>query len=228
MLIPALASILPAFLWMIYFYRSDRYAPEPKKLVARTFLVGALVGAAMVFSLKELPFYVSFLTLAVFIAPVTEETAKFLCVRWTVYNRSEFDEPVDGMVYATAAALGFASVENVIYVLNSWASGGAEIGVLVLTGRSVLSVPAHALFSSLWGLALGWHKKRKTFKSSMLVVVGLLGGMILHGLFNYLTSENLFGGLLFLTLMAIAWRGVFLLVRKALKSSIPTDTKGTA
>ncbi len=225
MLIPVLASILPAFLWMIYFYRNDRYAPEPKKLVARTFLVGALVGAAMVFSLKELPFYVSFLSMAIFVAPVTEETAKFLCVRWTVYNRSEFDEPVDGMVYATAAALGFASVENVIYVLNSWASGGAEIGVLVLTGRSVLSVPAHALFSSLWGLALGWHKKRKTLKSSLLVVVGLLGSMVLHGLFNYLTSENLFGGLLFLSLMAIAWRGVFLLTRRALKPNAPADVK---
>ncbi len=218
MLIPALASIIPAFLWMIYFYRNDRYAPEPKKLVARTFLVGALVGAAMVFSLKELPFYVSVLSMAVFVAPVTEEIAKFLCVRWTVYNRSEFDEPVDGMVYATAAALGFASVENIIYVLNSWASGGAEIGVLVLTGRSVLSVPAHALFSSLWGLALGWHKKRKTRKSSLMVVFGLLASMVLHGLFNYLTSENLFGGLLFLILMAIAWRGVFLLTKRALKA----------
>jgi len=228
MLIPALASILPAFLWMIYFYRNDRYAPEPKKLVARTFLVGALVGAAMVFSLKELPFYVSFLSMAVFVAPVTEEAAKFLCVRWTVYNRSEFDEPVDGMVYATAAALGFASIENVLYVLNSWASSGAEIGVLVLTGRSVLSVPAHALFSSLWGLALGWHKKRKTYKSSLMVVVGLLGSMVLHGLFNYLTNENLFGGFLFLALMAIAWRSVFLLTRRALKVDIPPDAEGTA
>lgn len=227
MLILAIASILPAFLWMIYFYRNDRYAPEPKKLVARTYLVGALVGAAMVFSLKELPFYASFLTLAVFIAPVTEEIAKFLCVRWTVYNRKEFDEPVDGMVYATAAALGFASVENVIYVLNSWASGGAEAGVFILAGRSVLSVPAHALFSSLWGLALGWHKKRKTLKSSLLVVLGLLGGMVLHGLFNYLTSENLFGGFLFLSLMAIAWRGVFLLIRKALKPGTPADAKST-
>ncbi len=227
MLIWAIASILPAFLWMIYFYRSDRYAPEPKKLVARTFLVGALVGAAMVFSLKELPFYASILTLSVFIAPVTEETAKFLCVRWTVYDRKEFDEPVDGMVYATAAALGFASVENIIYVLNSWASGGAETGVLVLAGRSVLSVPAHALFSSLWGLALGWHKKRKTLRSALLVVLGLMGGMVLHGLFNYLATENLFGGLIFLSLMAIAWRGVFLLTRRALKPNVPKDVKAT-
>ncbi|MEN8208424.1 MAG: PrsW family intramembrane metalloprotease [Candidatus Fermentibacteria bacterium] len=227
MLIPALASIIPALLWMIYFYRSDRYAPEPKKLVARTFLVGALVGAAMVFSLKEFPFHMSILSMSVFVAPITEEIAKFLSVRWTVYNRTEFDEPVDGMVYATAAALGFASVENILYVLNNWASGGAELGVYVLAGRSVLSVPAHALFSSLWGLALGWHKKRKTRKSSMLVVLGLLAGMVLHGLFNYLTGANLFGGLVFLALMAIAWRAVFLLIRKALKPGIPSRTERT-
>lgn len=217
MFIPALAAILPAFLWMVYFYRNDKYAPEPKKLVARTFLVGAIVGAAMVFSLKELPFHLSMLSMAVFVAPVTEETAKFLCVKWTVYERKEFDEPVDGMVYATAAALGFAAVENIIYTLNSWASGGAEIGVMVLAGRSVLSVPAHALFSGLWGLALGWHKEKKTLKSSIIVVAALLGGMILHGLFNYLTSENLFGGLVFLLIFAAAWRGIFLLIRKSLK-----------
>lgn len=226
MLIAVFAAIIPASLWMIFFYRSDRYAPEPKKLVARTFLVGALVGAAMVFSLKELPFSISFLSMAVLVAPITEETAKFLCVRWTVYDRIEFDEPVDGMVYAAAAALGFASVENIIYVLNGWFSGGAEAGVMVLAGRSVLSVPAHALFSSLWGLALGWHKKRKNLKSFLFVVAGLLGAMILHGLFNYLTSENLFGGLVFLILLAVVWRGVFLLIRRALKPKIAADGEG--
>jgi len=223
MLIAALAAVVPAFLWMFFFYKSDRYAPEPKKLVARTFLVGAIVGAAMVFSLKELPFHLSMLTLSVFVAPLTEETAKFLCVRWTVYERKEFDEPIDGMVYATAAALGFAAVENIIYVLNSMAAGGAAAGVMVLAGRSVLSVPAHALFASLWGLALGWQKKKKTSKSSILVAAALLGGMVLHGLFNYLTSENLFGGLVFLLVFAFAWRGVFLLIRGALKSNGPID-----
>jgi RsiW-degrading membrane proteinase PrsW (M82 family) len=217
MLIAALASILPAFLWMVLFYRSDRYAPEPRKLVARTFLVGAIVGAAMVFSLKELPFKMAVIYSSVLIAPISEETAKFLCVRWTVYDDPEFNEPVDGMVYATAAALGFASVENVIYVINSWIAGGAEVGVMVLAGRSVLSVPAHALFSSLWGLALGWHKKRKTLGSGLMVAAGLAGGMVLHGLFNLLTGKNLFGGFVFLVFLGLSWRMVFILIRRALK-----------
>ncbi len=217
MLIPVLASILPAFLWMVLFYRSDKYAPEPRKLVARTFLVGALVGAAMVFSLKELPFKMAIIYSSVFIAPVSEETAKFLCVRWTVYDNAEFNEPVDGMVYATAAALGFASVENVIYVINSWISGGAAAGVMVLAGRSVLSVPAHALFSSIWGLALGWHKKRRNLRSGLMVAAGLLGGMALHGLFNLFSIRNLFGGFVFLAFLGLSWRMVFILIRKSLK-----------
>lgn len=223
MLLPILASILPAFLWMVLFYRSDKFAPEPKKLVARTFLVGALVGAAMVFSLKELPFKMAIIYSSVLIAPVSEETAKFLSVRWTIYNNREFNEPVDGMVYATAAALGFASVENVIYVLNSWLTGGPEMGVMVLAGRSVLSVPAHALFSSLWGLALGWHKHRQNLRSGMLVVAGLLGGMALHGLFNFLVSENLLGGFVFLAFLGLSWRMVFILIRRAL---LPPAEKG--
>jgi RsiW-degrading membrane proteinase PrsW (M82 family) len=228
MLIPVLASILPAFFWMVLFYRSDRFAPEPRKLVARTFLVGALVGAAMVFSLKELPFKMAIIYSSVLIAPVSEEIAKFLCVRWTVYDNPEFNEPVDGMVYATAAALGFASVENVIYVLNSWIAGGAEVGVMVLAGRSVLSVPAHALFSSIWGLALGWHKKRRTLKSGLTVAAGLLGGMVLHGLFNLLTGKNLFGGFVFLAFLGISWRMVFVLIGRARSATGKGGPQGPA
>ncbi|MBD3278875.1 MAG: PrsW family intramembrane metalloprotease, partial [Candidatus Aegiribacteria sp.] len=102
------------------------------------------------------------------------------------------------------------------YVINGWASAGAEAGVMILAGRSVLSVPAHALFACVWGIALGWHKKKKTLKSGLLVGAGLLGGMVLHGLFNFLTSENIFGGLAFLVFLAVTWRFVFVLIRKAL------------
>lgn len=223
MLIPVIASILPALLWMTLFYRSDRYAPEPRKLVARTFLVGAIVAAAMVFSLKELPFKLSLMYSSVLIAPVSEEMAKFLCVRWTVYDNPEFNEPIDGMVYATAAALGFASVENILYVLNVWVAGGKEAGVMVLAGRSVLSVPAHAIFSSVWGLALGWHKKLGTRRSGLMVFLGLLGGMVLHGLFNLLTGSNIFGGFVFLAFLALSWRMVFVLIRRSL---IPAQAGG--
>lgn len=219
MLLPILGAALPAFLWLILFYRSDRYSPEPKRLVARTFLIGAIVGAAMAFSLKEMPFKVGILFVPVFVAPVLEEIAKFLCVRWTVYHRSEFDEPVDGIVYATAAALGFAMTENILYVIDGWTTGGAALASYILAGRAVLSVPAHAIFSSMWGFALGWSKGRKGFRPVLMISAGLLASMVLHGLFNYLSTQNFFGGLAFMVFLAIAWRVMYLLIRRSLKAS---------
>jgi RsiW-degrading membrane proteinase PrsW (M82 family) len=168
---------------------------------------------------QGLPFVKSAMVMAVFLAPLVEETAKFLCVRWTVYERPEFNEPMDGMVYAAAAALGFASVENIVYVTTEWFSGGPFMGTLVLAARSVLSVPAHALFASFWGLALGWSKGRKGFRPASMVFLGLLSAMVLHGLFNWLSSQAFLGGLGFLALVAIAWRIVFLMIRKALRAS---------
>ncbi len=214
-----LISVLPGALWLILFYRSDRYDPEPKKLVARTFLVGAIVASAMALVYQGLPFVKSAMVMVVFMAPLVEEIAKFLCVRWTVYDRPEFNEPMDGMVYAAAAALGFASIENVVYVLTEWFNGGPFIGTMVLMARAVISVPAHALFASFWGLALGWSKGRKGLKPIVRVFLGLLSAMVLHGLFNWLSSETFLGGLGFLIVLAIAWRVVFLMIRKALEAS---------
>lgn len=227
MILPILGAAIPAVLWLVLFYRSDRYSPEPKRLVARTFLVGAIVGAAMALSLKQMPFKVGVLFAPVFLAPVLEETAKFLCVRWTVYHRPEFDEPVDGIVYATAAALGFAMTENILYVVEGWTSGGAILGSYILAGRAVLSVPAHAIFSSMWGFALGWSKGRKGLKPVLMVSAGLLASMVLHGLFNYLNGVNLFGGLLFMVFLATAWRVTYLLTRKALGPPPISDGEGT-
>ena len=214
-----LAAALPAALWMYLFYRSDRYQREPGILVARTFLVGGLVGLAFAFTYSGPSFIRSALVMAVVAAPIVEETAKFLVVKWTVYRRPEFDEPVDGMVYAAAAALGFASVENIVYVLSGYLESGTGAAFYVMAGRSVLSVPAHALFSTIWGLGLGWQKGRRGLKPRLIVLLSLLGAMAMHAAFNWLVGLQLLGGLVFLVALALAWRGVFLLVKRALASS---------
>ena len=219
----ALISILPGVLWLILFYRSDRFDPEPKKLVARTFMVGAIVAAAMALVYQGLPFVASMVTMAIFVAPVVEESAKFLIVRWTVYHRKEFDEPIDGIVYAAAAALGFASVENIVYVLSEWYNGGPVSGFMVLTARAVLSVPAHALFATFWGAALGWSKGRKGIKPVIRIFLGLLAAMVLHGLFNFLSNSTILGGLGFLIMVAVVWRIVFLIIKRALDASPFSD-----
>ena len=135
---------------MWYFYKKDTLEPEPQSFIIKTFLLGALVGIPV--TLIELPFTFSEFILAVFVAPVIEEFAKYFVVRKTIYSNVEFDEPIDGIIYAAAAALGFASLENISYLLSAYYQNHFEETYVV---RALLSVPGHVLFSSMWGYALG-------------------------------------------------------------------------
>jgi len=210
-LIIVLVSVLPAAGWLWYFYRTDRYEPEPKRLVLRTFLLGVLLGVALGTSFTGLPYpWGPAKYSAVIWAPLVEETAKFLIVFWTVFSNRNFNEPVDGIVYSSSAALGFAACENAFYVVSSWHDGNPEMGVYTLLARSVFSVPGHALFSAFWGAALGFAAGRKGIKPILAVSGGLFLSMVAHGLFNWLSIEGIFSGLAFVIFMGLLWRIVYL------------------
>jgi protease PrsW len=108
-------ALAPALFWFWFFARRDRN-PEPAWLLLRTFAWGmAMVLPAV---LLESAIEQFFGTMAVFLCVgLIEEGCKFLAAL-SVVKRQEFDEPIDGLIYATAAALGFATLENVFYLLN--------------------------------------------------------------------------------------------------------------
>jgi protease PrsW len=187
-----LLALAPALFIFLYIYRKDAYEPEPLHLVAWVFFLGALsvIPAAIV----ELLFPEGVITSA-FIAPVVEEGLKFLVVIFAIYHHPEFDEPMDGIVYATAAGLGFATIENILYVME----GGVAVGIV----RAIASVPGHVVFSCIWGFALGTAKFRPGRERSGIILAGLFSAMVLHGLFNF--SLEVFGaaGLLLILLVFI-------------------------
>jgi RsiW-degrading membrane proteinase PrsW (M82 family) len=196
-----LVPILPGLVWLWIFYRTDRYEPEPKRLVALTFALGvfSIVPAYLVERLGEhlypyleavdsaaaqplgelvspLPLFIGCFLV---IGPA-EELFKFLAVRGFIYNHKEFDEPLDGIIYASAAALGFASLENVFYVVD-WTHGlGIRWGML--GARSFLALPGHVIFAATWGYALG----RKKFNPEYRVWPRLAAAAGLHGLYDFL------------------------------------------
>jgi RsiW-degrading membrane proteinase PrsW (M82 family) len=121
-----------------------------------------------------------------------------------VYDRIEFNDPMDGIVYACASALGFATLENIIYVFSSLET---SVTLAVGTGvvRALLSVPGHALFSSMWGYSLGQAKFRPVEERSGIIIRGLILAMILHGLFNFLLAEYIGVAVLVLVLVPGMW-----------------------
>jgi RsiW-degrading membrane proteinase PrsW (M82 family) len=110
------------------------------------------------------------------IAPI-EELAKYVAVKRWVYKSMEFDEVMDGIVYTVAVSLGFATVENIFYVVTQ----GVEIGI----ARAFLAVPGHAFFGALMGFYIGLAKFDKE-KEIQLLTKGVVFAIIAHGLYDFL------------------------------------------
>ena len=187
MSILALAALAfaPAIFWLWFFLKRNAYRPESRRLLAATFFLGMLstIPAGLIHGLlldetlldagiTE----IGVITVAMLlIVGPAEETSKFLAVRLYAYRSLYFDEPMKGLVYATAASLGFASLENLLYVL--------EFGPLVMIGRAPLSTVAHVIFGAFWGYALGMQKQSGGSRG-VVVFAGLACAALVHGLFN--------------------------------------------
>ncbi len=183
----------PALFWLWYFYVKDRYDPEPRAWILKIFLLGmaSTIPLALVEGVIGVVIPSDFL-LAVLVAPVVEEIGKFLVVYLFVFRRPVFDEPVDGIVYAVTAALGFAALENFVYIFAAYSETLAlplELSIV----RGILSVPGHALMSGMWGYALGQSLVTPHPLARQLVVHGLLLAIALHAAFNLLVSLDIVG-----------------------------------
>jgi len=200
----AVLAIAPGIFWMYYFYQKDRCEPEPLSLIVRMFVLGILITVPVAFIENLFAIFLPEILLVVLIAPVVEEFGKYFVVRRGVYHHREFNQPIDGIIYATAAALGFATLENVLYVFSSYVM---SLPLAISTGlvRAVLSVPGHALFSIMWGAALGIAKFSSPGKREQIILGGLFLAMFFHGLFNFLVMNSVGFAILVLVVVPLMW-----------------------
>ena len=209
-------ALAPGLFWLWFFYKQDCYEPEPLSLVAKMYFLGMVAAAIALFLENIIVPFIPDVLFPVLAVPVTEELAKFTMVVLFVYRDAEFDEPMDGIVYATATALGFATLENLLYVLPV-----QSLSSLVVSGtfRAILSVPGHALFAVFWGFALGIAKFRPPGKKAGIVAAGLILAIAVHGFFNLLLDLSYSGlAFLFLLILPVIWWIAEKRIRKALLS----------
>lgn len=193
-------AIVPAVLLLWYMYKKDRYNPEPIHLVLVVFILGALVTIPAYFIENGITEFFSFsdLIASSIVAPVVEESLKFSVVFFFVYPKSEFDKPMDGILYAATAGLGFAMAENIGYVF--------EFGIATGFIRAFTAIPGHVIFSCIWGFALGIAKFRPESTRRGIIMGGLAGAMILHGFYNFIADLEGIGTLLILVaIIPIGW-----------------------
>jgi len=184
-------ALIPALLWLVYFYLRDIHEPEPTHYVVGVFLLGALVAAPFATFVTDAVFKVPTwgvlprwgLTEAVaaflIIAPV-QEVSKYLVVRYTVYLSTEFDEPMDGIVYMTAAGLGFATALNIQQMTRA-----PQVALTTAAINAVTVTLAHASLSGVVGYALGRAKfLGSEGHQTRVLAVGLAVAMALSGGFS--------------------------------------------
>jgi len=183
-------AIAPGIFLLWFFFHKDRYEPEPLRLLFLTFILGATstipaiiietIGSSWISEPKVPILEPLQLLLYLFTSvAVVEELCK-LGAALPAYFSKRFNEPMDGIVYCAASALGFATVENIMYVLRR--------GWLTAIVRAFLSVSGHAFFGATMGYYLGLAR---FYKGKRFAVYAVLVPVILHTAYNFVSSLGL-------------------------------------
>lgn len=195
-IISLLGGLLPALLWLWFWLREDETKPEPKGILVLTFIIGML-SVFIVLPIEK--FFDTFITnqnvLTIIWAGV-EEIIKYIAVLFVALKSSSADEPVDFAMYLITGALGFAAMENALFLIDPVTVGDATVSLLTGNFRFLGAMLLHAISSALIGIALGLSFYQGWFAKKIFLFFGILGAISLHSTFNFLiinSDKGLFG-----------------------------------
>ena len=220
------SAIMPALLLFWYFWAKDKN-PEPRGALLKTFFGGVLICFPVVFVVHGLEGYWAgaegmwpkAFTKAFFGAGIPEESFKLLVLLTVVWRNAAFDEKIDGMIYGVTASLGFATLENVLYV----STGGLGTAVM----RAVTAVPCHAFLGVIMGAFLTKAKFGPKEQALGFIATGLVAAIVLHGLYDmFLFTQSGWAvcALVVLAVMVRWGRTMFLRERDAQLTQVTATT----
>ncbi len=202
-LIAFTGGVLPALLWLWFWLRADRAYPEPKGLIALSFVAGMLVVylvfpiqkliiavlPAIMHALDIIALKITFIlppaeTVQIFLLAFIEESGKLAAVFLVAYHTRYFDEPMDAVIYLITAALGFVAMENTLYILKDIANGGTTDLLLNGNLRFIGATIVHTASSAVLGLAFAFAFYGRLPLKILAGALGLILATLLHTYFN--------------------------------------------
>ncbi len=215
-------ALAPTLIILFYIFIRDKYEREPIQLLFTGVLYGALITVPISntehFVTRFIPqhsglvmeaFYLSF-----FVASLVEEAYKYIILFFLVWRNRNFNERFDGIVYSVFISLGFAGIENILYVFNP-ALGGTTTAI----ARAIFSVPGHALF----GVAMGYYFALAKFEkehSAKLIVYAFWVPFLLHGVYDFiLMAKKQYLMALFLPFVVYLWTTGLRKIKRHIESS---------
>lgn len=190
-----LLALAPIVVILVYIYVKDKYEKEPIGLLVKNFFLGAVVSiiitvvlgfaANIIYPVTDEKSILQQFVKAFFVVALVEEFSKYIIVKYYSQKKTDFNEPFDGIVYAVVVSMGFAALENVLYV--------SQYGVTTGLTRAFTAVPAHATFGILMGYFMGKAKfSNNRVKYNLL---GLLTATLFHGAYDFFLFINFIPGI---------------------------------
>lgn len=181
-------GVIPVLFWLWFWLREDKLNPEPKALIILAFLGGIIAVILSFFTEAFSDKY--FITrnsiyFTMLLTPFVEEIFKYFTARVLVLNRSDNDEPIDPVIYMITAALGFAALENAMFILDPIVKGDFTVGLATGNLRFVGATLLHTISSATVGMFMGFTFYRGIISKKVAILLGLIIAMFLHGSFNY-------------------------------------------
>ncbi|MEK7574242.1 MAG: PrsW family glutamic-type intramembrane protease [Patescibacteria group bacterium] len=207
-----LLGTLPGLIWVLFYLQEDPH-PEPKRLLFLAFIVGGLMAVPVVIiqllTKDALDFFnIKTVIISIIALALIEEFFKFTAAFWVANENPEFNEPIDAMIYSITAALGFATIENILIIGNIFYSENSALLTTAFSTAALRFIGATLLHTLASGLT-GYYWAVGILKKSLLKNIGyglFLAGLV-HSIFNYLIlksqSANFIIPSLFLILGAI-------------------------
>jgi RsiW-degrading membrane proteinase PrsW (M82 family) len=206
LLLLLISAVAPSVALLYYFYIKDKYEKEPRHMLFKAFALGSLTVVPVVFfelrlnifDLAEMDYLMASYT-AFVVAGLVEEGFKFLIFWFFLWKNKNFNEMYDGIVYSVFISLGFATTENIGYVLLS--------GFHTAFIRSITAVPAHALFGVTMGYYFGKARFAVEKKRVRYLTLAFIVPIVLHGIYDFiLFSQSMELMLLFIPYMLYLWK----------------------
>jgi len=209
-----LAGLIPMLFWLWFWLREDRKNPEPIILIIITFIAGmAVVPIALPLQKIAIDIYNG--SNVMFVWVIVEEFLKYAAALIVILWHKAVDEPIDYIIYMITIALGFAALENTLFMFNPLSAGDYLTATITGSFRFLGATLLHVLASATVGVFLAFAFYRSDSIKLLYGTIGLFMAVLLHALFNFFIMDASGGGILIIFLFV--WMGIitlFLLFEK--------------
>lgn len=231
-------GLAPAIFWLWFWLQEDKEKPEPMQMILKTFVIGGFSviiafflehliasGPNVIGDFHRLLAAQGLRAALVALWPIlawafVEEGVKYAAAYVAAFRKHHFDEPVDAMIYMITAALGFAAVENFLFLLSTAINDGSVSNSFLFTGnlRFLGATLLHTVTSATLGAFIGFSFYKSSALKRGTLILGLIAATALHTLFNFFIiinrGKNIFNVLISLWVITTFVIFVFEIIKK--------------